>query len=318
MFQYNGSPVTFMPGQNRDTMINATQMAKPFGKKVNHFFEDESRRDVLLMICRRNSLNINEGEISPSEKTEEWANIFPESIRVVKGNPAGGVVQGTWFHEDIALEFARWLSPQFAIWCNDRIKELMKFGFTGTDNFIDSLLRNPEQTISTLTRVSELLVDERKKNQELSERNFDLAESNQKLADDIGEFQVDADRKLLVITEQAKQLGIQAPRVEYANKVLESTSYILITIIAKELGMGPVMLNRILKDMGVIRRVDKTWVLTHKYQGKGYTGTETYTYTDANGVIKTSVNLVWTETGRRFIHELLNPKLKKNTGISEA
>lgn len=31
-------------------------------------------------------------------------------------------------HEDVALEFARWLSPQFAIWCNDRIKELFKEG----------------------------------------------------------------------------------------------------------------------------------------------------------------------------------------------
>ena len=25
---------------------------------------------------------------------------------------------GTWFHEDVALEYARWLSPKFAIWCN--------------------------------------------------------------------------------------------------------------------------------------------------------------------------------------------------------
>lgn len=28
-------------------------------------------------------------------------------------------------HEDVALEFARWLSPKFAIWCSDRIKELL-------------------------------------------------------------------------------------------------------------------------------------------------------------------------------------------------
>lgn len=28
-------------------------------------------------------------------------------------------------HEDVALEFARWLSPRFAIWCNDRVKELI-------------------------------------------------------------------------------------------------------------------------------------------------------------------------------------------------
>jgi hypothetical protein len=37
----------------------------------------------------------------------------------------GGTNPGTWFHEDVALEFARWLSPAFAIWCNDRIKEIL-------------------------------------------------------------------------------------------------------------------------------------------------------------------------------------------------
>lgn len=42
----------------------------------------------------------------------------------------GGGIQGTWMHEDVALEFARWLSPAFAIWCNDRIKELLKNGST--------------------------------------------------------------------------------------------------------------------------------------------------------------------------------------------
>lgn len=35
-------------------------------------------------------------------------------------------------HEDVALEFARWLSPAFAIWCNDRIKELLMNGTVST------------------------------------------------------------------------------------------------------------------------------------------------------------------------------------------
>ena len=37
---------------------------------------------------------------------------------------------GTWMHEDVAIEFARWLSPSFAIWCNNRIKELFTTGRT--------------------------------------------------------------------------------------------------------------------------------------------------------------------------------------------
>lgn len=40
----------------------------------------------------------------------------------------GGANPCSWFHEDVAIEFARWLAPAFAIWCNDRIKEILKGG----------------------------------------------------------------------------------------------------------------------------------------------------------------------------------------------
>ena len=43
-------------------------------------------------------------------------------------------------HEDVALEFARWLSPAFAIWCNDRIKELLLNGQT-------NLVRKKEKNV---------------------------------------------------------------------------------------------------------------------------------------------------------------------------
>jgi phage antirepressor YoqD-like protein len=47
-----------------------------------------------------------------------------------RGNFSDDTEQGTWFHRDVALEFARWLSPVFAIWCNDRIYELLTTGYT--------------------------------------------------------------------------------------------------------------------------------------------------------------------------------------------
>jgi hypothetical protein len=37
----------------------------------------------------------------------------------------GGNFQGTWMHEDIAMEFARWLSAKFAVWCNRMVKEMV-------------------------------------------------------------------------------------------------------------------------------------------------------------------------------------------------
>lgn len=38
----------------------------------------------------------------------------------------GGNAPGSWMHEDLALEFARWLNPAFAIWCKLGLKTELK------------------------------------------------------------------------------------------------------------------------------------------------------------------------------------------------
>jgi hypothetical protein len=112
--------------ENNHQMINATEMAKPFNVNIGDFLRDPKRFEMIYKLCVRNSLTISDMNIPTSLNISQLAIIFPESIRVVKG---GVKKQGTWFHEDIALEFARWLSVDFAIWCNDKIKELIRQGF---------------------------------------------------------------------------------------------------------------------------------------------------------------------------------------------
>lgn len=99
IFQYNGSPITFQKGDN--VMVNATEMAKPFGKNAGHWMRNQS--------------------------TQEFINELA-ALRNCKGSDLVQIENGIgcWMHEDVAMEFARWLSPAFAIWCNDRIKELQK------------------------------------------------------------------------------------------------------------------------------------------------------------------------------------------------
>lgn len=108
---------------------------------------------------------------------------------------------------------------------------------------------------------------------------------------------------------------IQAPKVEYFDKVLDSRGTYNINLIAKELGTSAVSLNRQLKDLGVQYCQNKTWVLTAKYQDKGYTKTKTFTYPDAHGVINTSMHTVFTEKGRKFIHDTLF-KQGSDSGLS--
>lgn len=65
-----------------------------------------------------------------------------EPLRVVKGNFSPNksdttdlryhsttfIQQGTWAHPDIAIEFARWCSPAFGLWCNRQIRHLLTHG----------------------------------------------------------------------------------------------------------------------------------------------------------------------------------------------
>lgn len=105
IFDYNGNGVSFRNGNS--VMVSATEMAKPFNKQAKDWLKTQSTKEFILTLS-------------------EVKKILPSDlVQVINGDNGG-----TWMHEDVALEFARWLSPAFAIWCNDRIKELLTKGTT--------------------------------------------------------------------------------------------------------------------------------------------------------------------------------------------
>lgn len=109
VFNYEDTDIAFK-AYDGTAMINATQMAKPFNKRVVKWLELPSTQEFLQSLS----------EVRKSDITQ--------LVVTRRGNFADKREQGTWMHEDVALEFARWLSPMFAIWCNDRIKELLTTG----------------------------------------------------------------------------------------------------------------------------------------------------------------------------------------------
>lgn len=115
-----GSNIAFQIG-NGDVMVNATEMAKPFGKRPIDW------------------LRLPSSEVFIARLSEVRRSHITQLVRTSKGNFADSTEQGTWMHEDVALEFARWLSPAFAIWCNDRIKELMTTGSVSHNHHISFL-----------------------------------------------------------------------------------------------------------------------------------------------------------------------------------
>jgi len=87
--------------------MNATEMMKPFpGKRMNNFTRNKETLEFI------NTLHEEMGETPVSVSSDS------KLINVTWG----GKSEASWFHEDLALEFARWLNPKFSRWCYQRIK----------------------------------------------------------------------------------------------------------------------------------------------------------------------------------------------------
>lgn len=96
------------------------------------------------------------------------------------------------------------------------------------------------------------------------------------------------------------------PKADYYDNVLDTKDAISVTSIASEFGRSGKWLNKKLKDLGVQYRQNGMWVLTHKYHGKGYTVVKTtYTHTE-DGETHAYNATYWTQSGRKFIHDLLD------------
>lgn len=103
-FEYNGNKVSFIK-TNYGILINATDMARAFDKKPSEYLRLSSVNELVKASVRLSHTSENQLVIR------------------LKGNPENGAE--TWLYEDIAIDFARWLSVDFRVWCNAKIKELL-------------------------------------------------------------------------------------------------------------------------------------------------------------------------------------------------
>ena len=95
------------------------------------------------------------------------------------------------------------------------------------------------------------------------------------------------------------------PKVDYYERVLDSSSDFTITDLSKENEMTARQLNIILTQEGVQFKQGRRYFLKKDFQDRGLTHTRTYDYENSKGEITTKHSLVWTEKGREFINELL-------------
>lgn len=199
-YAYQGSEVTFSNGEN--VMVNATQMAKAFGKQPHEWLRLPSTKEFL------------------DELTTTRKSLSCDYQPVITKNCAPEYGGGTWLSEDAALEFARWLSPSFAIWCNDRIKELIKNG-------VSDIRETPTD------RMKELDIEEMKARKGIADSlrelmNIETLSPSWK--------QILAAKSAEILSGGEKILSLPKSEVSYSA-----------TEIAKELGTSSTMVGRIAK-----------------------------------------------------------------------
>ena len=110
------------------------------------------------------------------------------------------------------------------------------------------------------------------------------------------------------LAKRDEQIAKLKPRAEYADSVLDSINCITSTLLAKELGMSAQELNRRLCEMRIQYWQSGQYMLYAEFARQGFAKSRTRRHVCKHGIVITEMYLVWTERGRNFIHQLLNPQ----------
>ena len=172
-----------------------------------------------------------------------------------------------------ARKFKHWVTSEV-------LPSIRKHGAYMTEQTVEKALTSPDFLIQLATNLKK----EQKARQEAEAKNFKL------------------EHEVVGLNEKISELK---PKADYVDRILKSTSLVTTTQIAKDYGMGAPTFNKKLKELKVQHNVGGQWVLTYKYQGKGYASSETIEVEKKDGSTKTVMHTKWTQKGRLFLHDLL-------------
>lgn len=153
---------------------------------------------------------------------------------------------------------------------------------------------------------SEVLPSIRKHGAYLTDKTaYDITHSKEalgKLLMQAGQRLIDKDREIEALSAE---LEVANKKANYVDVIIDSKDDITTTQIAQDYGMSAVSFSKLLKELGVQRKVNNQWILYAKYQGKGYIASRTIPITGHDGRVYTKINTTWTQKGRLFLYELL-------------
>ena len=100
--------------------VRLNDIAKPFGKRLDNWMRLKTTKELFEAFKVDRSYNgakafytIQGGNTVPSDSRERSETL---------------AAQGTFVHHDIAIQFAQWCSPGFALWVSRQVRHLLTYG----------------------------------------------------------------------------------------------------------------------------------------------------------------------------------------------
>lgn len=251
---------------------NANQMANGFGgsSKLRDWKASNNTKKYIEAL-----------EKSNSNKLEKISLVYSEE----------GRNGGTWIHEKLVLNFARYLNVEFELWCDEQIATLLREGKVELQPTNDKL--SLLMGIVTANGETELALAMNK-----YENNYVKP--------------LELDNKI-----KSQQIAELQPKGIYYDLVLQCKNLLSVGQIAKDYGKSPQWLNDKLHELKVQYKQGNVWLLYQKYADKGYTKSKTQPITRSTGP-DVVLHTYWTQKGRLFIYELLKSQgILPNVEIEE-
>lgn len=174
----------------------------------------------------------------------------------------------------------------------------------------EEMIRNAEQILRATLKEKEALLEKQKKL--IGEQDEEIHRLNEEVNDQMVRMAIQGQN----VVALERQVDGLLPKAMYSDNVLDSVSCFTTTQVAKELGITAQELNRSLCSLHVQYYQSGQYMLYAEYAHMGLAKSRTQYRAfmapagDGTkrkvGKVVTSTYLVWTEKGRKFIHDLVH------------
>jgi len=172
-FIYQETQIHFLMEGDKNVMINATEMAKIFGKRIDFFLKSDHAK-AFIKVLLSTPYGGNKNDLSTPYGGNK-TNLTIDEILITNKKA------GTYMHQILALKFASWLDPEFEVWVYTTIQNII----SGRYKIVDTQLHQKALDRIELKELEEQLLLENEKFKKIVELRKSISKTEQSIRNEI-------------------------------------------------------------------------------------------------------------------------------------